>query len=460
MFIDGVLIINASGELSNSSGTDVVVDGFVFNYGSFSSSAEFHVDGTVNNSGYILFSIIHNDGYICNTGVMETTGYFYVHGGMIDCGGTIITCELNMDDNTSSVEITGSVSGELLAQNICCSDPLAINPLNLLEGSWYIDSSSVSICELPFEVSAGDNNTSSICNSTGSQIDLNSLLSGDVDMGTFMETTASGAFDSATGVFNTDGLTAGTYTFTFTVIGYNSVTDVSEFEITVNPVLMSSSDLSACSSDLPIEWNGLSLSTEGTHSVTFTSEVTGCDSIVSLELAVDYFAAPELLSSGPVECPLDIVELSVVDISNAQFHWIGPMGYESEDVTNEFELGFDNSGTYSAYYTINSCVSEVAEIELNVESAFEFKQFDFPNVITANNDNVNDEIEIEKYVGKCQEFTLTVRDRWGNQVYVQERGEPSFNGNSILGEKLPEGVYFYKLAHGKGASTGFIHLVK
>ena len=82
------------------------------------------------------------------------------------------------------------------------------------------------------------------------------------------------------------------------------------------------------------------------------------------------------------------------------------------------------------------------------------------HVITANEDNVNDKIEVEKYVGNCSDFSLTVRDRWGNQVYVQERGEPSFNGNSILGEKLPEGVYFYKLTHSQGSKTGFIHLLK
>jgi gliding motility-associated-like protein len=136
------------------------------------------------------------------------------------------------------------------------------------------------------------------------------------------------------------------------------------------------------------------------------------------------------------------------------------MEYESQDLVNAFELDDSNSGLYSVYYVLNGCEYEVAQIELNVENIFEYKQFDFPNVITANDDNVNDEIEVEKYVGKCSDFTLTVRDRWGNQVYVQKRGEPSFNGNSILGEKLPEGVYFYKLTHNQGSASGFIHLLK
>ncbi|MCG8573590.1 MAG: hypothetical protein MI810_01795, partial [Flavobacteriales bacterium] len=67
------------------------------------------------------------------------------------------------------------------------------------------------------EVSAGLDNTASICNSGGSTIDLNTLLSGADPGGTWAETSASGAFNPATGVLNADGLAAGTYNFTYTV---------------------------------------------------------------------------------------------------------------------------------------------------------------------------------------------------------------------------------------------------
>ena len=204
----------------------------------------------------------------------------------------------------------------------------------------------------------------------------------------------------------------------------------------------------------------MALEQEGDYSVALTSVVTGCDSVASLTLTVQALEMPEILSQGTVECPSDIIDLSVEDVSGAEFYWAGPMEYESQDLVNAFELDDSNSGLYSVYYVLNGCESEVAQIELNVENIFEYKQFEFPNVITANDDSVNDEIEVEKYVGNCSDFSLTVRDRWGNQVYVQERGEPSFNGNSILGEKLPEGVYFYKLTHSQGFKTGFIHLLK
>jgi gliding motility-associated-like protein len=184
---------------------------------------------------------------------------------------------------------------------------------------------------------------------------------------------------------------------------------------------------------------------------------TGCDSVATLDLSVTFLDAPTLSSSGPVQCSGDLIEITMEDIPNAEYHWNGPNGYFSEEAYNEFELNYTNEGIYTAYYSLNSCVSEVAELELGIEN-FEIDEFTFPNVITANNDGVNDEITVEDYIGYCEEFNFSIRDRWGNQVFEQERGEESFNGVSFVGEKLPEGVYFYHLSYGMKSLSGFIHI--
>lgn len=67
------------------------------------------------------------------------------------------------------------------------------------------------------EAVAGPDNTYDLCNSVGSTVDLNTLLSGADAGGTWLETTASGSFDPTTGIFTADGVAAGTYTFTYTV---------------------------------------------------------------------------------------------------------------------------------------------------------------------------------------------------------------------------------------------------
>jgi gliding motility-associated-like protein len=68
-------------------------------------------------------------------------------------------------------------------------------------------------------VSAGADNTATICNNTS--INLTTLLSGANSGGTWTETTGtpSGQFNSGTAVFDANGLTAGNYTFNYTVNG-------------------------------------------------------------------------------------------------------------------------------------------------------------------------------------------------------------------------------------------------
>ncbi|MFN3917255.1 MAG: PKD domain-containing protein [Flavobacteriales bacterium] len=82
---------------------------------------------------------------------------------------------------------------------------------------------------------AGLGNTSTLCNTTGSTLNLNTLLNGNSVVGTWVETSGSGQFNTGTGVFDANGLTAGTYNFTYTV---NStapcVQDLANFAITVN----------------------------------------------------------------------------------------------------------------------------------------------------------------------------------------------------------------------------------
>lgn len=563
MDVEGVLIINVSGDLSTDNDMNTEVGSSFLVNGTFSLVGELEVNGEMFNSGSSTIEYLHNDGYICNSGLISCSDRVRNHGGLIECGGTIITCEFDMENGNAAVAVTGSASAELFAQNVCCQNPNSPDPFDDLEDDWYIDSANVSICGLPLIPDAGDNALSTLCNDE-STLDLNSLISVGSDNGTFSENTSSGAFDPSTGILTTNGLAAGTYTFTYTVVGFLN-NDESTFEITINPVqntfsaistcenglpfewnglslneagnysvTLSSTDtgcdsivnlsftinpvqntfsaittcenglpyewnglslneagnysvtlsntdtgcdsivnlsftvdpslssmtaLESCSSDLPIDWNGLSLSQEGSYSVVLTGS-NGCDSTAILELSVEELEFPEITTSGPVECPKDVVELYVNDIPNAEFFWNGPLNYESSEVNNSFELDIDNEGTYSVYYTLNSCVSEVAQIDLAIENVFDYKDFDFPNVITANDDGINEKIDVEDFLGFCEDFTLSIRDRWGAEVYVQERGEPSFNGNSILGEKLPEGVYFYNLRHSRGESTGFIHLLK
>ncbi|MBN4071406.1 gliding motility-associated C-terminal domain-containing protein, partial [Crocinitomix catalasitica] len=96
------------------------------------------------------------------------------------------------------------------------------------------------------EADAGPDNSISVCNTAGSSVDCNSLLSGADPGGTWAETSASGAFNPATGVLNTDGLAAGSYTFTYTVTpAAPCLPDVSDFTVTVEQEVFAGTDGSA-----------------------------------------------------------------------------------------------------------------------------------------------------------------------------------------------------------------------
>ncbi|MBN4073138.1 hypothetical protein JYT74_03745, partial [Crocinitomix catalasitica] len=96
------------------------------------------------------------------------------------------------------------------------------------------DDTAVITLTVQTEVTAGLDSSIAICNTAGSSVDMNTLLSGADPGGTWAETSASGAFTPATGILNTDGLTAGIYTFTYTVPAIAPcLTDVADFTVTV-----------------------------------------------------------------------------------------------------------------------------------------------------------------------------------------------------------------------------------
>ena len=566
MEISGFLVINTSGNLSLVNDVDLYQSGRLEVYGTLSILADFDMRGTMSNSGLSIIQNFRNRGYCCNSGTIKSSDLIYIQGGHIECGGTLLTCELDMNSYNGATAVTGSPTAELNNQNVCCENASDLNPLDDLNGSWYIDSISVQICMVPLMPNAGQDSSLSVCNNTV-QVDLHTLLSSDAsDFGGFVELSSSGSFNSVTGVLITDGLTPGTYSFTYTVNGYMGVTDVANFTVIVNPTLNVAENLEICSNafpfdwngititeagsssvnlvstvtgcdsivtlnttvipiisisetiticenDLPFVWNGLSLGQAGSESVVFPSSVTGCDSIITLNLFVNaiptssidtlvcasqlpfswnglsinnfgpyefvspgangcdsitsllvsdgQLAAPLVYSSGPVTCPKDLVNFEVSnENTSAIYQWFGP-NFTSSDVSNEIELTEDLAGVYGVSYTLDGCSSDTTYINLEIQNQFDYQTFKFPNVITANGDGKNDEINLDGFVGPCAQFLLTIRDRWGSEVFRQERGGESFNGLSVDGRELPEGTYFYRFIFDQDEDvSGFLHIVR
>jgi len=107
---------------------------------------------------------------------------------------------------------------------------------------------TVIVADLP---TAGADNSSTVCNTPGSIINLNTLLSGANVICTWSETTFSGQFNPFTGILTSAGLPNGVYTFNYTYAGSGVCPgDQATFTITVNvePSVADLADQTHCNS--------------------------------------------------------------------------------------------------------------------------------------------------------------------------------------------------------------------
>ena len=78
--------------------------------------------------------------------------------------------------------------------------------------------------------------------------------------------------------------TTGSYTAILTnAVGCDSSATI---DVTIYPSLSSTTDSTVCDTELPLDWNGLTFNSTDIQSATLSSAITGCDSIVTLNLTV------------------------------------------------------------------------------------------------------------------------------------------------------------------------------
>lgn len=156
------------------------------------------------------------------------------------------------------------------------------------------------------------------------------------------------------------------------------------------------------------------------------------------------------------DCPEGLVSISWNDVRTLECgdDVIKYRLYYKQSIADEYQL-IDSSIVNQSYtldglelvsgcYAVLAVDSSYNESPLSADFCIDnCPEFELPNVVTDNHDDVNDFYMAIK-VRQIKEIDLKIYDRWGNLVYITR--DPYFKWNTINafnGEPVSEGTFFY-----------------
>lgn len=210
-----------------------------------------------------------------------------------------------------------------------------------------------------------------------------------------------------------------------------------------------------------ITLNGQVYTTSGSYPVSLQT-AGGCDSLITLNLTVNPIPdAPVLTTNAPLLCPGDAYHCAVDSPDeNGIYSWTGPNGFTSDKSFFSFAADKIHEGMYIVNVRVDGCTSPSTTTLLYITGGGTIADFDFPNVITANGDLINDSLDIDQFINGCGTYEVVIWNRWGNLIYRQANGEIPFHGKDQDGSKLEDGVYFYRMTYGDKEKTGTITILR
>jgi gliding motility-associated-like protein len=117
----------------------------------------------------------------------------------------------------------------------------------------------------------------------------------------------------------------------------------------------------------------------------------------------------------------------------------------------EFSTVFSPSYPYdvAGEYTVTLIATNSANCsysysqEVLLEEGLQLSAYQIPNIITPNNDGINDRLGLMPAEDQCLNYKITIFNRWGIKVYEMTENSIPFAGRDSNGNELGDGVYFY-----------------
>lgn len=158
----------------------------------------------------------------------------------------------------------------------------------------------------------------------------------------------------------------GSYPVTF--LSEHGCDSVVTLNLNVLPIPTSTVTESICQGD-SVVIGGQAFTATGNYPVTFTSVLTGCDSIVTLDLTVIPLPpTPNLTSNSPL-CGGDSLVFGHDVGPGATYFWQGPSAFSSSDsAVVIYPVDVSHTGSYGLYVEQNGCYSDTQWVSVTVNA--------------------------------------------------------------------------------------------
>ena len=388
--------------------------------------------------------------------------------GDADTGGTFspaLTSGTTMFD--PGVDTAGRYTYRVVSTEGSCPDDIAIITITITPSANAGEDMEFDLCTNQGTVSLSEY-LSANADTTGEfTMDGNVIAGGDLDPSTLTA-------DDYTIEYNVEAANdCGSDSATLTVHVYDApaAPDASDLEFcAVNAP--TGADLTPAGDDLTwyadAELNNMVAADDALESGAYyvTSTNGDCESDATMiNVTINDPDAPSIDLSALELCEFEdntIADLNAAINENAEITW-----YASEESTTPLSLNTALEDGVSYFATLKDAGTG-CESARRLRVTVELKECDlvFPEGISPNNDQLNDEFVIKKIGEKYPNYMIEIYNRWGNLVYKGNASTPNWDGTSnqsgTLGNDiLPVGIYFYVVEFNDGvtpAKQGKIYL--
>jgi gliding motility-associated-like protein len=221
-------------------------------------------------------------------------------------------------------------------------------------------------------------------------------------------------------------------------------------------------DTSICEDELPYIWNGIELNDSGSETIVIEGS-NGCDSMITINLLVHPIPEITLSTLDYVYCSSDTPEAIIFQNVFDEITWFSDENL-TQIISNENEfipLNIFGVTNYFVLATDEGCQSPSQIIVV------EFKNCGLviPTAITPDGDEKNDRWQLDDIDLLYPNNVVSIFNRWGNKIFESQKGlynQMPWDG-SFNNEVLPTASYYFIIEYNDGnttASNGIVSIVK